>query len=77
MSGASKYFYRAIDPYTCAELLHFHGATSCWEATVWNLTQTIAGCCKYVLPIAIVSAAENTSALRAQTLLKYRVSNCV
>lgn len=54
MTAASKYFDRAMASVTCSELLHFHGATSCWESTVWNLTRTIPGCCKYVLPIALV-----------------------
>lgn len=55
MTSASKYFYKSIGTLTCSDLLHLNGESSCWEATVWNLTQTIGGCCKYVLPIATVS----------------------
>lgn len=53
MSAASKLFYKAIDGLTCADLMHGN-SSNCLESIKWNLTQTITGCCKYVLPIAIV-----------------------
>lgn len=58
MSVSSKYFYKAVEGLTCADL--FHGnASTCWESTLWNLTKTISGCCKYVFPIAVVSTYLN------------------
>lgn len=52
MASASKYFARAVAELSCADLVHER--RSCAEAAVWNCTRTIVGCCRYVLPIAIV-----------------------
>lgn len=53
MTSASKFFAKAVATMTCADLVHAD-RRSCCEAAVWNFTQTFAGCCRYVLPIAIV-----------------------
>lgn len=59
MSVASKYFYKAVENCTCADFMHA-GTANCWESTLWNLSQTITGCCKYVFPIAIVYPKSET-----------------
>lgn len=53
MSSASKFFAKAVATMSCADLVHAD-RRSCSAAAVWNFTQTIGGCCRYVLPIAIV-----------------------
>lgn len=57
MTSASKFFAKAVATMTCADLVHAD-RRSCCEAAVWNFTRTIAGCCRYVLPIAIVRTCE-------------------
>lgn len=54
MAVESKYyFYKVIEKCKCSDIMHV-ASNNCFESTLWNLTQTLSGCCKFVFPIAIV-----------------------
>lgn len=57
MVAFSKYFYQTVTgpAKTCQDVIH-HG--TCLDSTVWNFTQTIGGCVKFVLPLALVNGID-------------------
>lgn len=68
----SKYFLDVVNVHDCTEIIH---DGTCWESTVWNFTQTISGCTKFVLPLALVKAFHIFVALNLSFPLLFAVAD--
>lgn len=61
MVAYSKYFHESVKEISCRSL--YHTDQTCLEYAVATYAGALSGCCKFVLPLAIVKNISNLSCL--------------